>query len=81
VSPDQISYRCFALALSLTSCAAYLAVVPGPGTEPIRIMWMWKAGVATAAMQLATIAAGRAKPPPLGIEDTRARDWLDGLCD
>ena len=67
MTPDAIAYRCFALAVSLTSCAAYLAAVPGPGTEPIRVMWQWKAGMATTAMQLATIAAGRANPPPLGL--------------
>lgn len=81
VSPVELAYRCGIIAISFTSSAAYLAAVPGRGTDPIRIMWQWQAEVATTAMQLATIAAGRANPPPLGIEDASARDWLGGLCD
>lgn len=68
----ELAYRCGILALSFTSSAAYLATAPGRGTDPIRAMWQWQASVASTAMQLATIAAGRAKPPPLGIEDARA---------
>lgn len=71
VSAEELVYRCGILAISFTSSALYLAAVPDPGTEPIRIMWEWKASVASTAMQLATIAAGRANPPPLGIEDAR----------
>jgi len=81
VTATELAYRCGILAIAATSSALYLAAVPGPGVDPIRVMWQWQAAMATTAMQLATIAAGRAMPPPAAIEDARARDWLSGLCD
>lgn len=67
MSAEELAYRCDMLVLSFTSNALYLAAVPGPGTELIRIIWQWKASMASVGAQLATIAAGRANPPPLGI--------------
>ena len=67
VSPAELAYRCGILAISFTSSALYLAAVPGPGTELIRIIWQWKASMASVGAQLATIAAGRANSPPPGI--------------
>lgn len=81
MTPVEVAYRCGILAISLTSSALFVADVPGSAIDSIRCMWLRQAGMASTAMQLATIAAGRAKAPPLGIEDTRAQDWLDGLCD
>jgi hypothetical protein len=81
VTPDEIAHRCGIMVLSSIACGAYLVGFPGVVPDAIRADWQYRTGIASTAMQLATIAAGRAKPPPLGIEDTRARDWLDGLCD
>lgn len=81
MTPEVLAYRCGILAMSLTACGGYLALAPGSVVDAIRADWMRRSDVAMVAMQLAAIAAGRAKPPPFGIEDTRARDWLDGLCD
>ena len=81
MTPDEIAHRCSIMVLSFIACGAYLVGFPGVVSDAIRADWQCRAGIASTAMQLATIAAGRAKPPPLGIEDTRARDWLNGLCD
>lgn len=81
VSPAELAYRCGILAMSLTAGGGYLALTPGAAIDAIRADWMRRADVAIAAMRLATIAAGRANPPLLAIEDARARDWLAGLCD
>ena len=81
VDPAELAYRCGILAMSLTACGGYLAFTPGASVDAIRADWMRSYDVAMVAMQLATIAAGRAKPPPPAIEDARARDWLAWLCD
>ena len=61
----ELAYRCGLLALSFIACGAYL---PDDGEcGRIRADWRRRGDIALAAAQLATIAAGRANPPPLGI--------------
>ena len=68
----ELAYRCGLLALSFIACGAYLLDDGECGR--IRADWRRRGGIALAAAQLATIAAGRANPPPLGIEDARGCD-------
>jgi len=79
VSPAELAYRCGILGLSFIACGAYL---PADGEcGRIREDWRRRGAIAGVAGMLATIASGRANPPPPAIEDARARDWLAGLCD
>lgn len=69
VTAEELAYRCGVLALSFVACGAY---VPADGeVGRIRARWMHSAEVAFAASHLAFIATGRAKGPPLAIEDAR----------
>lgn len=65
VTAEELAYRCGLLALSFIACGAYLPVDGECGR--IRADWQRRGDVALVAAQLATIAAGRAKPPPTGI--------------
>ena len=72
MSSAELAYRCGLLALSFIACGAYL---PADGEcGRIRADWRRRGDIALAAAQLATIAAGRANPPPPGIEDARGCD-------
>lgn len=71
MTAEELAYSCGVLAMSFVACGAYLPAEGECGR--IRAGWRRRGDVALVAAQLATIAAGRAKGPPLAIEDARGK--------